>query len=273
MATEAIKYPWRGYTEPFCIFGNLYFVGTVPASTHLIDTGEGLILIDPGYPQSLYLVIDNIYRLGFTPHDIRYILITHGHYDHLGGAKALQELTGAKTLIGREDAAYASGKVDLTWARELGTTYYEAFEPDILLGSGDTLRLGNTEILCRAAPGHTPGTLAFFFDVTDGTCILRAAMHGGVGTNSMKKAFLEEYGLSHETRDHFIPAIDALIDEHVDILLGNHTWNNQTVEKGRRITPDSNPFIDPDAWRSFLTSVKAQYRAMLEKEQAGKEMK
>ena len=64
-----MAYPWKGYTNPFRIFGNLYFVGTVPASTHIIDTGAGLIMIDPGYPQSLYLVIDNMYRLGLDPHD------------------------------------------------------------------------------------------------------------------------------------------------------------------------------------------------------------
>ena len=53
MGTENIFHPWEGYVKPFQIFGNLYFVGTIPASTHLIDTGSGLIVIDPGYPQSL----------------------------------------------------------------------------------------------------------------------------------------------------------------------------------------------------------------------------
>ena len=127
-----MAHPWKGYTEPFRIFGNLYFVGTVPASTHIIDTGAGLIMIDPGYPQSLYLVIDNMYRLGLDPHDIKIIVITHGHYDHLGAARALVEMTGAKTYIGKEDVTYANGKEDLTWAKELGTEYYEAEVSDPL---------------------------------------------------------------------------------------------------------------------------------------------
>ena len=125
--------PWGSYMEPFRIKGNLYFVGCYAASSHLIETGEGLILIDTGYPQNLYQVIHNVYKLGFDIKDIRYIIHSHGHYDHLGGTKALLELTGAQTFIGKGDEDYANGKADLTWAKELGFTYYEAFEPDVIM--------------------------------------------------------------------------------------------------------------------------------------------
>ena len=70
-----MKKPWEGSFEPLRIFGNLYFVGTPPASVHIVDTGEGLIMLDTGYQQSLYMVIDNIYRVGLDPHDIKYILL------------------------------------------------------------------------------------------------------------------------------------------------------------------------------------------------------
>ncbi|MBQ8803283.1 MAG: MBL fold metallo-hydrolase [Tyzzerella sp.] len=267
MAETNIFHPWEGYVKPFKIFGNLYFVGTIPASTHLIDTGEGLIVIDPGFPQSLYLVIENIHELGFQVKDIKYIVCTHGHYDHIGAVKALVELTGAKTFLGKEDLEYANGTVDLTWARELGAEYHEAFEPDVLLSDRDVIRLGNTEILCKSAPGHTPGTMAFFFDVTDGKKTYRAAMHGGVGRNSMYRKFLEEYGLSTEIRDKFIPAIDSMIDEKVDILLGNHVGNNDTVGKSQRMTEDYNPYIDENAWKEFLILTKQKYNQMIEEEE------
>lgn len=263
---ECIFYPWKGFVEPFKIFGNLYFVGTVPASTHLIDTGAGLILIDPGYPQSLYLVVRNIAKLGFSVDDVKYIVCTHGHYDHIGAVRALVELTGAKTFLGKEDASYADGTEDLTAATEIGTKYYEQFTPDVLLSDGDWIRLGNTAILCRSAPGHTPGTMAFFFDVTDGKKTYRAAMHGGVGMNSMKKQWLDKYGLSTDTRDKFIPAIDNLFDEPVDIVLGNHVKQNNTIEKGRQIREDFNPFIDSSEWKKFLTETKEKYYQMLEEE-------
>ncbi len=261
-----MAYPWKGYTKPFRIFGNLYFVGTVPASTHIIDTGDGLIMIDPGYPQSLYLVIDNMYRLGLSPHDIKKIIITHGHYDHLGAARALVEMTGAKTYIGKEDADYANGKIDLTWAKELGAEYHEAFIPDVLISAGDVISLGNTRIVVKDAPGHTPGTKAFFFDVTDGEKTYRVGTHGGVGTNSMKKGFLERYGLPTSIREKFVPAIDALMEEKVEIFIGNHVGNNDTVGKGARITETENPFIDSTAWKTFLESRKKMYFDVLKEE-------
>ena len=70
------------YIKPGRIFGNLYFVGIRAVCTHLIDTGDGLIIIDPGYRESLHIIIHNIRALGFNPMDIRYIIATHAHYDH-----------------------------------------------------------------------------------------------------------------------------------------------------------------------------------------------
>ena len=156
---------YEGKMEPFKIVGNTYFVGTYPASAHLIDTGDGLILIDVGYSDTLFLLINSIYKLGFSPYDIKYIIHTHWHYDHIEATAALAHLTGAKTFIGKEDVTYANGTEDLTWAKELETEYYEAFEPDVLISHNDVIALGNTKILCKDAPGHTPGTKAFFFEV------------------------------------------------------------------------------------------------------------
>ena len=77
-----MEYPWKGAMTPFNLLGNTYFAGISGASSHLIDTGEGLILLDSGYQQGLYLLIDSIYRCGFKPSDIRYIIHSHGHIDH-----------------------------------------------------------------------------------------------------------------------------------------------------------------------------------------------
>ena len=94
-----INHPWEGKMNPFKIVGNVYFVGTFQASVHLIDTGDGLILIDTGYANSFYLVIDSIYSLGFKPKDIKYIINTHWHDDHTEATAAMVDLSGAKTII------------------------------------------------------------------------------------------------------------------------------------------------------------------------------
>ena len=89
------KEPWLGRMEPCKIIANTYFVGTYQASCHLIDTGDGLILIDPGYSNTLYLVVDSIRKLGFDPGDIRYILCTHWHGDHTAATRPLVGISGA----------------------------------------------------------------------------------------------------------------------------------------------------------------------------------
>ena len=245
--------PWTQYMEPFKIKGNLYFVGCYAASSHLIDTSDGLVLIDTGYPQNLYLLIHSIYKLGFDVKNIRHIVHSHGHYDHLGATKALVELTGAKTYIGRDDELYANGTLDLTWAKELGYEYYEAFEPDVLLDDGDVLEFGDTKIEILSTPGHTPGTVSMFFEVTEGGKTYRVGTHGGVGTNSMMTDFLERYNLSTDCRDKFLAGIERLKERKVDIFIGNHVWNNGTDKRYERLAAgDLDAFVDDQAWPNFL---------------------
>ncbi len=238
--------------EPTKILGNLYFAGTKPASTHLIDTGDGLIMLDTGYQHSLFIVIDNIYRLGLNPHAIRYILLTHGHIDHFGAARSLRELTGAKIALGREDLDYANGKLDLSYAKELGMVFAETFEPDILLSDGDEITLGNTTVRAVATPGHTPGAMSYFFDVHDGQRTFRAGLHGGMGINTLCREFLDAYGLPYSLREDFKRSMKRLQEEHVDIFLGNHMQHNHTEEKAARIkNGETYAFVDPEEWYAY----------------------
>ena len=140
--------PWLGKMQPFKVVGNTYFVGTYQASCHLIDTGDGLIMIDPGYSKTAYLVLDSIYQLGFNPRDIKYIINTHWHGDHVEATNAFADLSGAKTLLGKDDVEKAG----------------MYFTPDILINDGDELTLGNTTVKFMHTPGHTKGTISFFFD-------------------------------------------------------------------------------------------------------------
>ena len=263
-----MKEPWKGYVEPFKIWGNLYFVGTEPASTHIIDTGDGLIMLDTGYQQSLYLVIHNMHLLGFNPMDIKYIVLTHGHIDHLGGARALKELTGAKTVLGRPDEDYANGKLDLTYAKELDMEYNEAFQPDILIDDGDKICLGNTEITAVATPGHTPGAMSYFFDVTDGIETFRVGMPGGLGVNSVNKEFLESYGLPLSLQQDYLDSMDRLKDEKVDIFIGNHVWNNDTPSKYEKLkNGDKYAFVSPDDWKECMLNCKEKLQEMINNQQ------
>ena len=264
---SAMYTPWTEYMEPFKIKGNLYFVGCYGASSHLIDTGEGLVLIDTGYPQTLYLLINSIYKLGFSPYDVKYIIHSHGHYDHLGGTRAFCELTGAKTFLGYGDETYADGTDDLTWAKELGYTgFYETFAPDVIMHDGDVIELGNTRFEVVSTPGHTPGTMSIFFEIEEDGKKYKVAMHGGVGINSLTLDFLNKYNLPHSLRDDFVKGIDRVIDREVDIFIGNHVWNNKTDEKYQKlIAGDKDAFVDKDRWKTFLNGVKKEFADIVAK--------
>ena len=254
---------------PVNMFGNLYFVGTKPASTHVVDTGDGLMVFDTGYQHSLYVVIDNIYRMGLKVADIKYIFLTHGHIDHLGGARALRDLTGAKIALGEADRQYANGELDLTYAKELGMTYKETFEPDILLHDGDEITLGNTTVRAVATPGHTPGAMSFFFDVTDGKDTFRAGLHGGMGINTMAKAFLDKYGLPYSVREDFVKAMHRLNEEKVDIFLGNHMQHNKTESKAKLLQEGNKyAYVDDSEWKPYNLWCIDNLNAMIARENA-----
>ena len=228
-----ISNPWDGKLEPFRIIGNVYFVGTFQASCHLIDTKDGLILVDPGYSNALYLVIRSIYKLGFDPADIKYIINTHWHWDHTEATKAMVDLSGAKTLIGRDD-------------EEKAKTF---FEPDILISEGDTLSLGNTTISFMETPGHTKGTISFFFNTEDNGKTYRVGMFGGAGANTMAQGSFDYDGCREDYRN----SLHRLQKEKVDVFLGNHVWNNDTAVKGELLLKTGeNKFIDSNLWHEFL---------------------
>lgn len=261
--------PWRGYIPPFRVWGNLYFVGTKYVSNHLIDTGDGLILLDTGYAETLYLVLDNIRQLGFDPRDIRYLVHSHGHIDHVAGTCALVAMTGARTFLGRGDADYVTGERDLTWARELEMTFTQTFTPDVLLDDGDEITLGNTTITCYHTPGHTEGCMSFLFPVTDGRRTLVAGTHGGVGLNSLAAKSLRHYGLPLSLQQDFLDGLDRLSKLHVDICIGNHPETVDTEAKGERIrSGETDAFVDPAAWQQFLARRRKLASDLYTKEQA-----
>lgn len=244
------------YVAPGAVFGNIYFVGIRHASTHLIDTGEGLILIDPGYSETIHMIRQNIKELGFDEKDIRYILATHGHGDHMNAMAEMQRITGAKSLIGKKDLPLISG--------ELYHARVTPFTPDILLSEGDTLTLGNTTIRFIETPGHTDGTLSFFFDVVEDGKTYLAGMFGGAGHNTLVKSFLTARNRDPICRVEFLASIERLKKIPVEIFLGNHGGNNNTRGKLKaRAEGDRYAFLDPDGWQAFLAEREACVRDLM----------
>lgn len=253
-AVNMMEHPWEGAMEPFKIFGNTYFVGTEPASSHLIDTGSGLILLDSGYMESLYLVLESIRKLGFDPREIRYIIHSHGHIDHAAATRALVEMVRAETFLGEDDRGMVTGENQLSWAPEYEMSFDGLFEPDHLLRDGDRITLGNVSIDCVATPGHTAGDFSFFWNGEENGRRLRFGTMGGAGVNSMSSEYLRKYHIEFQKlREKFRKSILRCRKESVDIFIGNHVGHNDTQGKYQRLLQGfTDVFIDPGEWNRFL---------------------
>lgn len=265
------RHPEQYYVAPFRICENLYFVGNKSVGAHLIDTGEGLILIDTTYPTTVALLIQSIWELGFNPKDIRYILHTHGHFDHFGGTAFIKALSGAKACLAEGDSKMFREKPELALISYSKYSYLELFDPDIIMKDGDTITLGTTTIHIATTPGHSDGVISFFTDIEEHGRMLTVGMHGGAGMNTLCRPFMEQFGNWH-CREDFLKGIEKVYEKHVDIMLGNHTGHNHTLEKHQFMLENperENPFIDPSEWKRYLDSIKEKFRIMLEEEQAG----
>jgi len=263
MLAEICRHPWLYAVEPFQIAGNIYYVGNRDVSAHLVDTDAGLVLLDTTYPQTVYLLLESIRTLGYDPQAIRYVINLHGHYDHMGGTRAVKELAGARTCIGERDMEIISEKPELSWAPEYGAQFHERFEVDRPLRKGDLIELGSTSIRCEHSPGHTAGTMSFFFNVEIDGKEYTAGIHGGPGTNTLTSRYMNEHSLPAERRKQFLATLGRLKETRVDIHLGAHPSQNDTFGKqSRKAVRTGNPFLDARAWQTFLDDVEADARAL-----------
>ena len=260
----------RAEIHAFRMLENIWFVGGQEVSVHVIDTGDGLIMIDTGYPHMRGRILDNLCAMGLDIADVRIILHSHGHWDHFGSTLAFKQMSGARTYISRIDNENVNGHNDLLSLRpEEARKEIQPFDCDVLLEDGDTVGLGDTRILCRLCPGHTQGTMAFFFETVDHGRRLRCAMHGGVGVNTLKTEYLKNNGLPLSMRDTFREGLHRLAGERVDVVLGNHPHQSRTEEKLMRLDAgERDAFIDPEYWPQFLLDCEARLDKMIKEESA-----
>jgi metallo-beta-lactamase class B len=164
------------FTEPAKVFDNLYFVGTKIHSSWAMTSREGIILIDTLYDYaSEEAIVGGLKKLGLDPAAVKYVIISHAHGDHVGGAKLMQERFGARIVMGGPD-----------WdAIEKSVNQYPNGKPkrDIVAADGQQIMLGDAAVTLVATPGHTPGTLSMLFEVKDGGRPLMVAYSGGTAFN------------------------------------------------------------------------------------------
>ena len=233
---------------PFKIFDNLYYVGNDGVSAYLLVTDKGIILIDALYSNYTKDIPVACKQLGFDVKNIKYILCTHGHFDHCEGAQEIQKLCGAKIGMLEPDWQMAEGSVKADYV-----SVNVMMKRDWVIHDGDSLVLGNTTVHLFETPGHTPGTLSIAFPVKDGKDTYQAFMFGGVGLNFEGVPRTEAY----------LKSVDRIMNmKGIQVNISNHPGPGKIFEKQtlliKRKPGDPHPFIAPDEFSGMVSGVKKE---------------
>lgn len=254
------------YVKPFKIFENLYYVGDSWVCVHLVDTGDGLLLIDSGNCGATAMLINAIWEAGFNPKDVKWMIISHGHVDHIGGATFFKKMFGTKLYLGSPDAKMFKETPELSFIQDSPNILDSIFEPDVLINEGDKITFGNLTFDFQLVPGHTLGCIAIFFDLEDNTGKKRIGYYGGFGFNTLTKDYLQEIGdAEYKNRNIYLNSINKVKNEKVDIFLPNHCVNNNLLERQEKNVnnPSVNHFIDSDLWKTYLSQKEADLKIFM----------
>lgn len=239
----------RSAPPPTKVLDNLVYLGIEDATAWAVLTSEGIVLIDSLNNRREWIdrIEPGMRRIGLKPEDIKYVIVTHGHGDHFGGAAYLQEKYGARVVMSAVDWESAPRLIDKPW--------FDAPPPqDIVAADGEKLTLGDTTITLYITPGHTRGTLSALIPVRDGGVPHVAALWGGTGFNFPHTPERFEVYASSAARFRALALAAG-----ADIPLSPHAEQDSAIHKIERIRGsvpgEANPFImGPDAVGRFLTT-------------------
>ncbi len=240
---------WDKPGPPVRIHANTYLVGTCGISAILITGSDGHILIDGGTEAGAELIANNIRRLGFKLTDIKYLLHSHEHIDHVGGLARLQQLTGA-TLVASRDAAKVLG----TGTSGAGDPQagmhppFPAAQTGRIIADGGTVRLGNLVLTAIATPGHTPGALSWHWGACDGgICrrIVYADSLSPISSDVYRFSDHPDYLAAYRAGLQRLAAIDC------DILLTPHPSASDMINR----MAGKAPLTDSAGCRNYAASI------------------
>lgn len=159
---------WRQPVEPVRIADRTWQIGTAGLTALLVKTDDGALLVDGGLPQAADMLLANMRALGVAPHELRFILSSHAHGDHVGPIAAIRRATGAMVVNNAESAVLMArgGSDDIHFGDGI---LYPPVQTDRILQDGEAVELGGLRLTAHFIPGHTPGSIAWTWtDTRDG---------------------------------------------------------------------------------------------------------
>jgi metallo-beta-lactamase class B len=255
---------WDQPAPPVRIHGNTYLVGTCGISSILIVGDEGNVLIDGGTEKGAEVIAANIRSLGFKLKDIRYLLMSHEHFDHVGGIARLQQLTGATLVTSAPAEQVLNTGVPGTDDPQGGMHKpFRAANVGRVIGDGGDVRLGNIRLFAMTTPGHTPGALSWRWESCDGG-VCRTIVYA----DSLSPISRDDYRFS----DHpaylaaYRDSIAKIAASRCEILLTPHPSASDMKE---RMTGKEKLF-DPEGCKAYAASLSKRLDDRLAKEAAAK---
>jgi metallo-beta-lactamase class B len=240
---------------PHKIIGNIYYVGTRTLASFLVTTPQGHILINSDYERNVPTVRGSIEQLGFKYADIKILLGSHAHADHMEGDALVKQLTGATVMAMAEDVP----------ALEKMTPGGKPHPIDKVLHDGDEVKLGDTTLVAHLTPGHTRGCTTWTLKAQEGGKTYDVLIIGSVGVNPGMK-LVNNPDAPHIV-DEFNRSFAALRKFKPDVPLGSHPGMFNMAEKYPRIGKGPNPYIDPAGYTAELDIVEGVFRSQLAAQQ------
>ncbi len=257
---------WREPTPPMRIVGPVHYVGTRGLAAYLVATPAGHALIDGALPASGPDIVRSIETLGFNPRDVRALLITQAHFDHVGTLAHLKERTGARVLVmqGDEGIVASGGATDYLFGPS-PAYHFPKVTVDEVIRDGHEVVLGGVTLRAHRTPGHTPGTTTWTTTVEDGGRSYRVVFAGSTyvnpGTRLMKDPSYP--GILADYRK----ALDVLDGLRPDVFLAAHgSQFDFEGKRARAATEGARAFVDPEGFRKANAASRARLEDLAARE-------
>lgn len=262
--------------EPVNLIDNIWWVGHSEVGSFVIKSSEGLILMDPTSPETVDWVIENVKKAGFKLEDIKYIINSHPHEEHVGGLAQLKKVAPNAKVITTEGTAgiiATGGKSDFRNMIEgdAGADYFEPVKVDGTIGHLEELKLGDVTMVAHITSGHTPGATTWTMKVQDGGKEYNAVFMGGMSASGVDRGPLLKNELYPEIADDFENSFAHLKSLQCDVYLYARASSidlDKKLEMQKQGGNAVNAFVDPAGCKHYIDFYEARYLKQLEEEKA-----